>query len=128
MRWQVVFHDLFEAEFGSFSAAVQDELLAHALLLRQYGPALGRPTVDSLKGSRHSNLKELRFTQGQEVWRVAFAFDPLRQAILLVAGNKAGANQSLFYKRLIDKVDGRLDQYLAELKPERKRKHHGKKT
>jgi hypothetical protein len=128
MSWQVVFHDLFEPEFTALATAVQDELLAHAVLLRDYGPGLGRPTVDTLKGSQHSNMKELRFRHGKEVWRVAFAFDPARRAVLLVAGDKAGADQRLFYKRLIDKADSRLAQHLAEMNVPTKEKHHGKKT
>jgi hypothetical protein len=55
---------------------LQDELLAHAKLLAQFGPNLGRPTVDTLKASRHTNMKELRFAWSGEVWRVAFAFVP----------------------------------------------------
>ena len=128
MKWQVAFHNEFEIEFVTLTAAVQDELLAHALLLRDYGPGLGRPTVDTLKGSKHANMKELRFRQGKEVWRVAFAFDSSRQAVLLVAGDKSGADQRLFYKRLIDKADNRMTQHLAELDPVFKVKHHGKKT
>lgn len=128
MNWQVVFHDQFEREFAALTANVQDELLAHAVLLRDYGPGLGRPTVDTLKGSQHSNMKELRFRHGKEVWRVAFAFDPARQAVLLVAGDKAGADQRLFYKRLIDKADSRLTLHLAEINATSKEKHHGKKT
>jgi hypothetical protein len=128
MHWQVVFHDLFEPEFTALAAAVQDELLAHAVLISDYGPGLGRPTVDTLKGSQHSNMKELRFRHGKEVWRVAFAFDQARQAVLLVAGDKAGADQRLFYKRLIDKADSRLAQHLAEMNVPTKEKHHGKKT
>lgn len=62
---------------------LQDELLAHAKLLAEFGPNLGRPTVDTLKASRHANMKELRFEWANEVWRVAFAFDPKRQATLL---------------------------------------------
>ena len=128
MNWQVVFHDQFEQEFVALAVSVQDELLAHALLLRDYGPSLGKPTVDTLKGSKHSNMKELRFRQGKEVWRVAFAFDPSRQAVLLVAGDKAGAGQRLFYKRLIDKADSRLTQHLAAQNTPVKEKQHGKKT
>ena len=128
MNWQVVFHDAFESEFSALAASVQDELLAHALLLRDYGSGLGRPTVDTLKGSKHANMKEMRFRQGKEVWRVAFAFDPSRQAVLLVAGDKSGADLRLFYKRLIDKADSRLTQHLAELRQTPKEKHHGKKT
>ena len=131
MSWDVVFHDQFAFEFEQLKAGVQDELLAHAVLLRDYGPGLGRPTVDTLKGSKHANMKEMRFSHGKDVWRVAFAFDPLRKAVLLVAGNKAGADQRLFYKRLIDSADLRLTQHLSELKTisiDLKEKQHGKKT
>ena len=128
MNWQVTFHHEFEPEFVALVERVQDELLAHALLLRDYGPGLGRPTVDTLKGSKHANMKEMRFRQGKEVWRVAFAFDPSRQAVLLVAGDKSGADQRLFYKRLIDKADTRLAHHLAEMKQTPKEKRHGKKT
>ena len=83
---------------------LQDELLAHAKLLAQFGPNLGRPTVDTLKASRHANMKELRFAWSGEVRRVAFAFDPKRQAILLVGGDKGGADQRRFYKRLIRRL------------------------
>ena len=114
MQWRIQFHDDFAAEFAELATGVQDELLAHAVLLRDYGPALGRPTVDSLKGSAHANMKELRFRHGKQVWRVAFAFDPLRQAVLLVAGNKAGADQRLFYARLIAKADERFSRHVAE--------------
>ena len=74
---------------------------------------MGRPAVDTLSGSKHSNMKELRFGWEGEVWRVAFAFDPKRQAILLVAGDKSGAGQKRFYKRLIAVADKRFDAHLA---------------
>ena len=61
-------------------------------------------------------MKELRCPVGNGVWRVAFAFDPLRKAILLVAGDKAGVNQRRFYKTLIAAADARFDRHLAELK------------
>ena len=75
MIWAVVFHEEFNPEFELLAAEVQDELLAHARLLAQFGPTLGRPRVDTLEGSRHANLKELRFDAAGGVWRVAFAFD-----------------------------------------------------
>jgi hypothetical protein len=68
---------------------------------------LGRPDVDTLDGSHYANMKELRFRADGGVWRVAFAFDPRRNAILLVAGNKSGVSETKFYKRLIDKADKR---------------------
>lgn len=128
MAWTILFHDAFEAEFREMDQSLQDELLAHAVLLRKFGPGLGRPTVDTLKGSRHANMKELRFGWEGEVWRVAFAFDPKRQAILLAGGDKGGADQRRFYKRLIVVADARLDEHLAALAKEDKERKHGKKT
>ncbi len=126
MTWEVIFHDDFSAEFAALDQALQDELLAHAILLRDYGPGLGRPTVDTLKGSKHSNMKELRFAGSGEVWRVAFAFDSARQAILLVDGDKGGADQRRFYQRFIAKADARFDSHLATLAKIKKEHKHGK--
>ena len=128
MSWDILFHDDFATEFEAFAEPLQDELLAHALLLRDFGPGLGRPTVDTLKGSKHTNMKEMRFAWAGEVWRVAFAFDPKRQAVLLVGGDKGGADQRRFYKRLINVADERLDRHLASLKASSKEQKHGKKT
>ncbi len=114
------FHDEFEPEFDALSEAVQDEILAHAKLLERFGPRLGRPHVDTLKCSRHANMKELRFNAADGVWRVAFALDPKRQAILLVAGDKSGGSEKRFYRQLIAKADTRFDGHLSRLKKERK--------
>jgi hypothetical protein len=128
MNWNILFHDDFATEFAALAEPLQDELLAHALLLRDFGPGLGRPTVDTLKGSKHANMKELRFAWAGEVWRVAFAFDLKRQGILLVGGDKGGADQRRFYKRLITVADERFDRHLASFKASSKELHHGKKT
>ena len=117
MQWAVLFHEEFDVEFQALDQDLQDELLAHAKLLQQFGPQLGRPFVDTLKGSKHGNMKELRFEWQRQVWRVAFAFDPQRQAILLVGGDKSGADQKRFYGRLIATADSRFERYLAALKP-----------
>jgi hypothetical protein len=77
-----------------------------------------RPRVDTLKGSRHKNMKELRFEAANEVWRFAFAFDPNRQAIILCGGDKSGGSESRFYKQLIAKADKRFDGHCAALKAE----------
>ena len=82
---------------------------------RVFGPQLGRPRVDTLKGSRHANMKELRFSAANGEWRVAFAFDPRRKAILLVAGDKSGGSEKRFYRELIRKADERLDAHLARI-------------
>ena len=94
-------------------------MLAHAKLIEMFGPTLGRPRVDTLRGSRHANMKELRFNGG--VWRVAFAFDPKRRGILLVAGDKSGGSEKRFYRSLLQAADARFDAYLAWLKKEDQR-------
>lgn len=116
MGWTVSNHDAFDPEFAALPEAVQDELLAVARVLADIGPMLGRPYVDTLEGSRHSNMKELRFDAANGVWRVAFAFDPERKAILLVAADKSGVAQKRFYKVLIARADKRFSEHLAKLK------------
>lgn len=85
--WIVELAPEFEPELRARPAEVRIELLAQARVIERFGPTAGRPRVDTLKGSRHANMKELRFDAGGGVWRVAFAFDPERKAILLVAGD-----------------------------------------
>lgn len=116
MVWDVKFEDAFEAEFLAFEQEVQDALLAVAKLLVDYGPQLGRPYADTLKGSKHANMKELRFEATDGEWRAAFAFDPQRKAILLVAGDKSGGSQKRFYKQLIATADRRFSAHLEKLK------------
>ena len=120
MDWEVEFDPAFDPEFDALPIAVQDELLVQAGVLESFGPILGRPRVDTLNGSRHANMKELRFTAGGGVWRVAFAFDPERKAILLVAGDKSGIGERRFYRQLIQKADQRFDTHLDRLNQERR--------
>jgi hypothetical protein len=115
VSWKAYFHPKFKTEFDALPALVQNELLASLKPLQVYGPELGRPEVDTLKGSAYFNMKELRFRAGGGVWRVAFAFDPRRAAILLVAGSKSGVSEKKFYKRLIEKADKRFKEHLDEL-------------
>jgi hypothetical protein len=120
VTWAVEMADEFEPEFDAFDEDVRTEILALSLVLEQFGPQLGRPCVDTLNGSRHANMKELRFSAADGEWRVAFAFDPRRRAILLVAGDKSGGSGKRFYRELIRKADERLDAHLARLKRGRK--------
>jgi len=115
-NWTVRLHDAFEPEFEALAEAVQDELLAQAQVIETFGPAAGRPRVDTLKGSKHANMKELRFDADDGVWRAAFAFDPKREAVILVAADKSGGSEKKFYKRLIKTADERFDQHLKALK------------
>ena len=115
MAWVVEIGDEFEPEFDALTSGVQDEILALARLLQRFGPQLGRPRVDTLNGSRHSNMKELRFGAADGEWRVAFAFDPRRRAILLVAGDKSGGSEKRFYRELINKADDRFAAHLLRI-------------
>lgn len=108
--WKVAFADEFEPEFAALSPTVQDELLAQAKVLEAFGPEAGRPRVDTLNGSKHANMKELRFDADGGVWRAAFAFDPERKAIVLAAADKSGVSEKRFYKALIKKADAHLER------------------
>lgn len=120
MSWVVELDRAFDPEFDDLPAAVQDELLAHAKLLETFGPTLGRPRVDTLNGSRRSNMKELRFRAANGAWRVAFAFDPRQRAILLAAGDKAGVSERRFYNQLIRRADERFNAHLDRLRDVRR--------
>jgi hypothetical protein len=120
VRWAVEMADEFEPEFDALLEDVRTEILALSLVLAHFGPQLGRPRVDTLKGSRHANMKELRFSAADGEWRVAFAFDPKRRAILLAAGDKSGGSEKRFYRELIRRADDRFDAHVARLKKERK--------
>src|SRR6266852_3407006 len=119
--WGVLFHEEFEPEFEALPQDVQNELLAHAKLLQQFGPQLGRPRADTLNGSRHANMKELRFEAADGVWRFAFAFDPKRRAIILCGGDKSGVSEKRFYRQLIDKADARFDAHVARIKKQKEK-------
>ena len=116
MAWTVQFHPEFAREADDLSEAVRVELIAVIRLLQHAGPSLGRPAVDTLSGSKHANMKELRFRADGGVWRVALAFDPRREAILLVGGDKSGVSSGRFYKGLIKRADARFDQHLEALR------------
>lgn len=115
MVWRVQLHPAFRGELAQQDAEVRAALSSMLQDLETYGPHLGRPHVDTLSGSRHPNLKELRFRAGDGQWRVAFAFDPARRAIVLVGGDKTGRNQRRFYRNLIAIADRRFDDHLSRM-------------
>jgi hypothetical protein len=98
-----------------------DQALIHAkvLLLEEYGPNLGRPHADTLKGASLSNLKELRAKTQAHVFRVAYLFDEERKGILLTGGDKKGKNQKRFYKDLIKDAESIYAAYLAKRQEEK---------
>ena len=114
--WDVEITDEFEAWFDELGQEVKEAILASIKVLESTGPKLGRPQVDTVKGSKHSNMKELRVQQGGDPWRIFFAFDPRRSAILLIGGCKVGDKR--FYERMIPIADRLFEIYLQELKKE----------
>jgi hypothetical protein len=84
----------------------------------RHWPAARAASVETLKASKRANMKELRFDAADEVWRAAFAFDPLRQAVVLVARDNSGQSQARFYRALVAKPAERFDEHL----PHQKRK------
>jgi hypothetical protein len=121
MEWDVLLHPDFETWLLEQERGVRITIAAHAALLKQCGPSLGRPQVDTLKGSKLANLKELRIQYQGAPWRVLFVFDPKRCAILLVGGNKEG--NARWYRTAIPLAEQRYQGHLKELEHD-----HGKNT
>ena len=114
MTWTVVTVEYFDVWFLGLGAAEQQDVLSAILVLEQFGPALGRPYVDSLKGTDTvKNLKELRVQHKGKPYRVFFAFDPLRQAVMLCGGDKTGDKR--FYETMIPIAEREFLNYLQEM-------------
>lgn len=115
MPWEVEYTDEFGEWWRSLSVKEQEATGVAVQELEERGPALGRPFADTVKGSRHQNMKELRPPEGN--LRVLFAFDPRRMAILLVGGDKTGRWRE-FYEVMIPVADDLYDEHLRELREE----------
>ncbi len=112
--WEIEFTHEFDAWWKTLSNTEQDSVRFSIDLLAERGPQLARPHVDTIKGSRHANLKELRSQCRGAPLRTFFAFDPRRIAILLIGGDKS--NRLRFYKELVFKADRLYDQHLEQLR------------
>jgi hypothetical protein len=113
--WSVEFHPSFEAWADDLDQQDAEALLAAIRILRDAGPTLGRPLVDTMKGSRHANMKELRpGSTGRTEIRVLFAFDMERRAILLVGGDKSD-DWTGWYKVNIPIADERFDEHQEKI-------------
>jgi hypothetical protein len=110
MEWDVQLDEDFAAWLLGQEADLRNAIIAHANLLREHGPRLGRPFVDTLEGSAFPNMKELRVQFRGDPWRILFAFDPDRAAILLVGGNKRGDKR--WYKKHLPIADARFRRHL----------------
>lgn len=123
--WKVSTTEAFDQWFEAQADGVQVETKACVEVLKTIGPHLGRPLADTLNGSRFHNMKELRVKAEGQLIRIAFAFDPQQEAILLTAGAKQGRNKNLFYKALIRKADELYAEHLKDLKRPTKRPGKG---
>lgn len=94
----------------------QEDVVAKVILLRQFGPLLPRPHADVVQSSRHPNMKELRISHRGHAYRVLYAFDPRRCAILLIGGDKTG--QDRWYEVFVPIADRLYDEHLETLKRE----------
>ena len=109
--WTVDATEEYLEWFRAQEPDAQDALLAKVLLLGAFGPQLGRPHADTLKGSTVKNLKELRARTQAHVFRVLYYFDEDRQALLLVGGDKKGKNEKDFYQKLIQSAETLIKRY-----------------
>jgi len=116
--WNINQTEEFQDWFDDADKALQNDTVEHVELLKCFGPNLKRPYADTLKGSELTNLKELRFNSGDKVVRVFFIFDPDRNAVLLIGGDKAGSGDKTFYDTMIDKSEKIYCRYLEKRKKE----------
>ncbi len=109
MLWDIDVTEAYDAWFDGQSHDVQDAILAHLKALAVEGPNLGRPYCDTLKGTTSGKLKELRVQVGGDPYRVLFAFDSERCAILLVGGNKRGKKR--WYEIHVPQAEKRFEAW-----------------
>ena len=115
MTWEVEYTDQFGEWWDRLGEEEQEAVTAAMNVLERRGPALGRPLVDTIKQSRHKNMKEL-IPPASDI-RVLFAFDPRRAAILLIGGDKSG-EWNTWYDRMVPVADDLFDEHLRELENE----------
>lgn len=111
--WTVITTDLFNEWLVQQDESTQEKVLAALVVLQQQGPSLGRPLVDTVYDSKFTNMKDLRVQHRGKSLRAFFAFDPLRQAIVLCIGDKGGKKR--FYKEMLDIADQQYEIHLSTL-------------
>jgi len=112
MTWTVRGTEVFDGWFMSLSEAEREDVIATVDLLRALGPRLGFPHTSRINGSRHGKMRELRIQHAGRPYRVLYAFDPCRTAILLVGGDKTG--NARWYQQMIPLADRLFKEHLDE--------------
>jgi hypothetical protein len=113
MAFEVEYTDEFEEWWDGLNVDEQKSVRESVEMLEIHGPTLARPHADTLKGSAFPNLKELRVQHEGRPYRVFFAFDPRRMAMLLIGGDKTGNNR--FYEEMVPKAEAIYAQHLIEI-------------
>ncbi len=116
MSWDVEYTDEFGSWWNGLAAKGQEAVAASVRLLEEFGPNLGFPHTSGIKGSKHGNMRELRVQCGGRPYRVLFAFDPRRCAILLIGGDKTG--DDLWYVKNVPVAERIYEEHLKTLKDE----------
>ena len=116
MNWDVEYTDEFERWWNKLKETVQIEIAAIIGLLEKLGPNLKFPHSSGINNSRHSHMRELRIQHKGEPYRILYAFDPRRIAILLIGGNKVGNNR--WYDEYISMADKLYAEHLLTLSME----------
>jgi len=111
--WNIIQTDEFQQWFEGLDISAQTSIYEKMMVLKEFGPKLGRPYVDTINNSKFKNMKELRVQSKNRPYRILFAFDPHRNAILLVGGNKAGKKR--FYDEMIKQADDLFSEYLEDI-------------
>jgi hypothetical protein len=113
MAWEVEFTDEFGGWWDGLTAAEQNSIATGIYVLEEFGPTLTRPQADTVRGSRHPNMRELRIQHQGRPYRVLYAFDPRRVGVLLIGGDKTG--NSRWYEEFVPKADAIYSQHLDEI-------------
>lgn len=116
MSWEVEFSDEFGRWWEALNAAEQKSVDFTVSLLQQVGPILRMPHSSGIEMSRHTHMRELRIQHEGRPYRILYAFDPRRAAILLIGGNKTDNNR--WYEEQVPRADAIYDEHLRELENE----------
>lgn len=114
--WNIKQTEEFQDWFDTADKKLKEAIVENVEVLKQMGPQLGRPYADTIKGSSITNLKELRFDSGEKVIRIFYVFDPDRNGVLLIGGNKSSSGGKTFYKTMTDQSEKIYANYLEKRK------------
>lgn len=116
VKWEVEYTDELGDWWASLTVAEQESIDASVRLLEEKGPGLGFPHSSGIKGSRHPHMRELRIQHEGRPYRILYAFDPRRCAILLLGGDKTGNDR--WYLSQVPLADRLYDTHIAILRKE----------